>query len=146
MYRQVPVSKGQMVVDHVHVHLYSCGSSTRALPMSSASHSKDNGLNSAVLWQKEATVENDISRKWAKCVCHLHWHQCNIVMPRLKYLSAGWVFLLQTRIESRMCEIHSKNITSSDLGDLSLPSFCQSRAEFTKVVYFKSVVYFQSMD
>ena len=22
-----------------------------------------------LLWQKEATLENDISRKWAKCVC-----------------------------------------------------------------------------
>ena len=28
----------------------------------------------AVLWQKEATLENDISRKWAKCVCHVHWY------------------------------------------------------------------------
>ena len=24
----------------------------------------------SVLWQKEAILESDISRKWAKCVCH----------------------------------------------------------------------------
>ena len=32
----------------------------------------------AVLWQKEATLENEISRKWTKYVCHIHWYQCNI--------------------------------------------------------------------
>ena len=54
-------------------------------------------MYTAVLWQKEATLENNISCKWAKCVCHLHWHQCNIIMISwLKYLSAGWVFLFQT--------------------------------------------------
>ena len=26
----------------------------------------------AVLWQKEASDKSDISRKRAKCVCHLH--------------------------------------------------------------------------
>ena len=56
----------------------------------------------AVQWQKEATLENEISRKWAKCVCHVHWHQCNIIIFWLKYLSSGWVFLLQTWNGSRM--------------------------------------------
>ena len=40
---------------------------------------------------KEATLENEISHKWAKCACHLHWLQCNIMMSWLKYFfqSAG---------------------------------------------------------
>ena len=56
--------------------------------------------HTAILWQKEAILENYISHRWAKCICHLIWHQCNIIMSWLKYLSAGWVFLLQTRIQS----------------------------------------------
>ena len=60
------------------------------------------GCYTAVLWQKEAALDNDISRKWAKCVCYVHWHQCNIIMSWLKYLSAGWVFLLQTWNGSRI--------------------------------------------
>ena len=28
--------------------------------------------NAALLWQKEASDKSDISRKRAKCVCHLH--------------------------------------------------------------------------
>ena len=57
----------------------------------------------ALLCQKEATLENDISRRWAKCVCHVHWHECNIIMSWLKYLSAGWVFLLKIRTGNRTC-------------------------------------------
>ena len=60
-------------------------------------------IPTAILWQKEATLEHDISCKWAKCVCHVHWYQCNITMSWLKYLSAGWVFLLQTWNGSRIC-------------------------------------------
>ena len=41
------------------------------------------GINPAILWQKEATLENEISRQWAKCVCHVHWHQCNITIWRV---------------------------------------------------------------
>ena len=48
----------------------------------------------------------------------------------LKYLSAGWVFLLKTRIGIRTCQVQSKNITFSDLGDLWLASFCQSRTAY----------------
>ena len=36
-------------------------------------------------------------------VIHVHWHQCNIMMSWLKYLSAGWVFLLQTPNGTRIC-------------------------------------------
>ena len=90
--------------------------------------------NAAVQWQKEATLENDISRKWAKCVCHLHWHQCNIGMSWLRYLSAGWVFLLQTWNTSRICQVQSENITFSNLGDLPVASFCQCRAEWRFVL------------
>ena len=28
--------------------------------------------HSALIWQKEASDKSDISRKRAKCVCHLH--------------------------------------------------------------------------
>ena len=30
------------------------------------------GYRTALLWQKEATLENEISRKWEKCVCHVY--------------------------------------------------------------------------
>ena len=33
----------------------------------------------AVLWQKEATLENEISRKWAKCVCHVLYIDINAI-------------------------------------------------------------------
>ena len=59
--------------------------------------------HTAVQWQKEATLENDISCKWAKCVCHAHWHQCIIIISWPKYLSAGWMFLLQTWNGSIIC-------------------------------------------
>ena len=38
----------------------------------------------ALLWQKEASDKSDISCKRAKCVCHLHWRQWNIMMSYLK--------------------------------------------------------------
>ena len=58
-------------------------------------HTLTKGSNS---WKYE------ISHKWAKWVCHVHvhWHQCNNIMSWLEYLSAGWVFLLQTRNGSRI--------------------------------------------
>ena len=31
--------------------------------------------------------------KRAKCVCHFHWHQWNIMMSYPTYLLAGWVFM-----------------------------------------------------
>ena len=31
--------------------------------------------------------------KRAKCVCHFHWRQWNIMMSYLTYLLAGWVFM-----------------------------------------------------
>ena len=50
-------------------------------------------ISSALIWQKEASDKSDISRKRAKCVCHLHWRQWNIMMSYLTYLLVGWVFL-----------------------------------------------------
>ena len=51
------------------------------------------GIYTAVLWQKEATLQNEISRKLAKCVC-VHVHvctstsiQCNIMMSWLTSFS-----------------------------------------------------------
>ena len=64
---------------------------------------------SALLWQKEATLENDISRKWAECVCYVHWHQCNIIISWLKYLPAGWAFLLKAIEKSRLEVEHTKS-------------------------------------
>ena len=89
---------------------------------------------SALLWQKEANLQNEISRKWAKCVCYVDWLQCNIISFWLQYISAGWVFLLKTQTGSRKCSVQSKNINISDLDDLSLASFCQSRAAFSKLL------------
>ena len=75
----------------------------RNLGYHTVSSKSKSGSYSAVLWQKEATLENDFSRKWARRVCHVHWHQCNIMMSWLnRYLSAGCVFLLQTRNGSRI--------------------------------------------
>ena len=71
-----------------------------------------NFMNNVILWQKEATLENDISRKWAKAVCHVHWHQCNIMMSWLKYLSAGWVFLLQLGLEVEYAKSNLKTSLS----------------------------------
>ena len=48
---------------------------------------------SALLWQKEASDKSDISCKRAKCVCHLHWRQWNIMTSYLTYLLAWWVFM-----------------------------------------------------
>ena len=49
----------------------------------------------ALLWQKEASDKSDISCKLAKCVCHFHWRQWNIMMSYsyIPYLLAGWVFM-----------------------------------------------------
>ena len=72
----------------------------------------------------------EISHKCAKCVCQVHWHQCNIIISWLKYLSAGLEFLLQTWNGSRICQVQSKSITFSDLSNLLVASFCRSRAVF----------------
>ena len=66
-------------------------------------HHPYQGWYSALLWQKEATLENDISCKWAKYVSHVNWHRCNIIMSWLTYLSAGWMFLLKIQTGSRTC-------------------------------------------
>ena len=41
---------------------------------------KNNVDYTVLLWQKETSDKSDISRKRAKCVCHFHWRQWNIVM------------------------------------------------------------------
>ena len=56
-----------------------------------------------LLWQKEASDKSDSSCKRAKCVCHFHWHQWNIMMSYPTYLSAGWVFMHKIWPGRRAC-------------------------------------------
>ena len=84
---------------------------------------------SALIWQKEASDKSDISRKRAKCVCHLHWRQWNIMMSYLTYLLVGWVFLHEIWPGRRAHYVNYENINNSNLDGMSLASFCQSRAE-----------------
>ena len=86
-------------------------------------------VNTALIWQKEASVKSDISRKRAKCVCHLHWRQWNIMMSYLTYLLVGWVFLHEIWPGRRAYYVNYENINNSNLDGMSLASFCQSRAE-----------------
>ena len=83
---------------------------------------------SALIWQKEASDKSDISRKRAKCVCHLHWRQWNIRMSYLTYLLVGWVFLHEIWRRRRAHYVNYENINNSNLDGMSLASFCQSRA------------------
>ena len=85
--------------------------------------------NSALIWQKEASDKSDISHKRAKCVCHLHWCQWNIMMSYLTYLLVGWVFQHEIWPGRRAHYVNYENINNSNLDDMSLASFCQSRAE-----------------
>ena len=83
---------------------------------------------SALIWQKEASDKSDISRKRAKCVCHLHWRQWNIMMSYRTYLLVGWVFLHEIWPGRRAHYVNYENINNSNLDGMSLASFCQSRA------------------
>ena len=88
---------------------------------------------SALIWQKEASDKSEISRKRAKCVCHLHWRQWNIRMSYLTYLLVGWVFLHEIWRRRRAHYVNYENINNSNFYGMSLASFCQSRAVlFTK--------------
>ena len=82
----------------------------------------------ALIWQKEASDKSDISRKRAKCVCHLHWRQWNIKMFYLTYLLVGWLFLHEIWPGRRAHYVNYENINNSNLDGMSLASFCQSRA------------------
>ena len=82
----------------------------------------------ALIWQKEASDKSDISRKRAKCVCHLHWRQWNMRMSILTYLLVGWVFLHEIWPGRRAHYVNYENINNSNLDGMSLASFCQSRA------------------
>ena len=86
------------------------------------------GDYAALIWQKEASDKSDISRKRAKCVCHLHWRQWNIMMSYLTYLLVGWVFLHEIWPGRRAHYVNYENINNSNLDGMSLASFCQSRA------------------
>ena len=90
---------------------------------------KKGPVNTALIWQKEASDKSDISRKRAKCVCHLHWRQWNIRMSYLTYLLVGWVFLHEIWRRRRAHYVNYENINNSNLDGMSLASFCQSRAE-----------------
>ena len=95
--------------------------------------------NSALIWQKEASDKSDISRKRAKCVCHLHWRQWNIMMSYLTYLLVGWVFLHEIWPGRRAHYVNYENINNSNLDGMSLASFCQSRAELCRQDYIKEL-------
>ena len=75
-------------------------------------------VNSAVLWQKEATLENDISLKWAKCVCCVHRHSMqyydiltSISFSRMSVSAPN----LELEVEYAI-KVQSKNITFSGFG------------------------------
>ena len=84
----------------------------------------------ALIWQKEASDKCDISCKRAKCVCHFHWRQWNIMMSYLTYLLAGWVFMHKIWPGRRVHWVKYENFNKSDLDGMSLASFCQSRAVY----------------
>ena len=86
---------------------------------------------SALIWQKEASDKSDISRKRAKCVCHLDWRQWNIMMSYLTYLLVGWVFLHEIWPGRRAQYVNYENINNSNLDGMSLASFCQSLTDLT---------------
>ena len=92
--------------------------------------------HNALIWQKEASDKSEISRKRAKCVCHLHWRQWNIMMSYLTYLLVGWVFLHEIWPGRRAHYVNYENITNSNLDGMSLASFCQSRALPRTVISF----------
>ena len=74
----------------------------------------------ALIWQKEASDKSDISCKRAKCVCHFHWRQWNIMMSYLTYLLVGWVFLHEIWPGRRAHYVNYKNINNSILDGMSL--------------------------
>ena len=89
-------------------------------------------IYTALIWQKEASDKSDISRKRAKCVCHLHWRQWNIRMSHLTYLLVGWVFRHEIWPGRRAYYVNYENINNSNLDGMSLASFCQSRAVYSE--------------
>ena len=90
-------------------------------------------VHTALIWQKEASDKSDITRKRAKCVCHLHWRQWNIMMSYLTYLLIGWVFLHEIWPGRRAHYVNYENINNSNLDGMSLASFCQSRAAYSSL-------------
>ena len=83
-------------------------------------------ISAALLWQKEASDKSDISCKRAKCVCHFHWRQWNIMMSYLTYFLAGWVFMHTIWPGRRVQQAKYENINNSNFDGMSLASFCQS--------------------
>ena len=82
----------------------------------------------ALLGQKEASDKSDISYKRAKCVCHFHWRQWNIMMSYLTHLLAGWVFMHTIwpgRIDKVYENINNSNwcVTCSPVAKIGQPSF-----------------------
>ena len=57
-------------------------------------------MYTALGWQKKATLENDISRKWIKCVCHVHWHQCHhYALTWISFSMIGFCSKLRLEVE-----------------------------------------------
>ena len=93
--------------------------------------------------RKQVTKVTFLVSKRAKCVCHLHWRQWNIMMSYLTYLLAGWVFMHKFWPARRAHWVKYENINNSDLDGMSLASFCQSRAEYWTIpMILISFVYF----
>ena len=79
-------------------------------------------------WQKEASDKSDISRKTAKCVCHLHWRQWNIMMSYLTYFLVGWVFLCEIKLfwpGRRAHDVNYETMNNSNSDGMSLASFAK---------------------
>ena len=113
-------------------HIYHCQQCT--WPWAVREGLCSNGLSSVKQFcpnlAKGSKWQSDISRKRAKCVCHLHWRQWNIMMSYLTYLLVGWVFLHEIWPGRRAHYVNYEHINNSNLDGMSLASFCQSRAEF----------------
>ena len=102
-----------------------------------------NVTHTALLWQKEASDKRDISCKRAKCICHFHWRQWNIMIFYFTYLLiAGWVFMHKIWPGRRAHWVKYENINNSDLhvDGMSLASFWQSRA--AQIVCFHCFCFF----
>ena len=128
---KINISFTVIFLDDMHVYIY-CQMAIKMKGIHFFQASNLLPTNSALIWQKEASDKSDISRKRAKCVCHLHWRQWNIMMSYLTYLLVGWVFLHEIWPGRRAHYVNYENINNSNLDGMSLASFCQSRAELTK--------------
>ena len=67
---------------------------------------------SAVVWQKETTLEKDISRKWAKCVYHVHWHNAILSSLDLNFFQQDECFCSKFGLEVENTKSDIKTLLS----------------------------------